>query len=126
MACKPESHVVDWRRAGARGFESVTLLRDRNAARALPFDDYLTISTIEPAKAIGLQIRYYPGLWFLLLSATLVVAGVAWMMRFWKPPTAARPEFRHFTLTTPSPLAGEGGDGGRTLWRTPPPTFVPP
>jgi len=90
MSFESASHVVDWRRAGVREFESVNLLRDRNAARALPFDDYLTISTIEPAKAIGLQIRYYPGLWFLLMSASLVVAGVAWMMRFWKPPVASR------------------------------------
>ena len=113
MSFESAGHVIDWRRAGTREFESIHLLRDRDASRALPFDHYLTISTIEPAKAIGLQIRYYPGLPLLLISAALVVAGVAWMMRFWKPPVASRPESIQSVVLTPSPL-------------TPPPTFFLP
>jgi hypothetical protein len=88
MSYESASHVVDFRRAGAREFASINLLRDRAEAANLPFDHYLTVASVEPSKTIGLQIRYYPGLRFLLFSAALVVAGVAWMLRFWRPPVA--------------------------------------
>jgi len=88
MSYESASHVVDFRRTGAREFTSINLLRDRAEAVNLPFDHYLTVASVEPSKTIGLQIRYYPGLRFLLFSAALVVAGVAWMLRFWRPPVA--------------------------------------
>ena len=112
MSFQSVSHVVDYRKLGDRDFESIHLLRDRARAKALPFDHYLTVTSVEPAKTIGLQIRFYPGLGFLLASATLVVLGVTWMLQFWKP-VASRSESTQTVLLTPSP-------------RTPPPTFILP
>jgi hypothetical protein len=63
--------------------------------KVLPFSHYLTVASITPRKAIGLQIRYYPGLMLLLASGALVVLGVAWMLAFWKPPVV--------TARSPSP-----------------------
>ncbi|MFZ5862081.1 MAG: cytochrome c biogenesis protein ResB [Nitrospirota bacterium] len=104
MSYESASHVVDYRPVGGREFESVHVLADRDAALALPFSEYLTVSSIDPRKAIGLQIRYYPGLMVLLASGTLVVLGVAWMLAFWKPPTTgapmrARPPIKALDLT---------------------------
>jgi hypothetical protein len=91
MSFESASHILDYRREGDRDFESIHVLADRETATALPFSHYLTVASIEPRKAIGLQVRYYPGLGLLLASGTLVVLGVAWMLAFWKPPTAASP-----------------------------------
>lgn len=86
MSFESAAHVVDYRRAGDREFQSVHVLANHDAMRALPFSHYLTVASITPRKAIGLQIRYYPGLMLLLASGALVVLGVAWMLAFWKPP----------------------------------------
>ncbi len=89
MSFESAAHVLDYRRVGDREFQSVHVLADRDAAQALPFSHYLTVASIAPRKAIGLQIRYYRGLMLLLASGALVVLGVAWMLAFWKPPVVA-------------------------------------
>ncbi len=89
MSFESAAHVLDYRRVGDREFQSVHVLANRDAAQALPFSHYLTVASIEPRKAIGLQIRYYPGLMLLLASGALVVLGVAWMLAYWRPPVVA-------------------------------------
>lgn len=89
MSFESAAHVLDYRRVGDREFQSVHVLANRDAARDLPFAHYLTVASIEPRKAIGLQIRYYPGLMLLPASGALVVLGVAWMLAFWRPPVVA-------------------------------------
>lgn len=79
------AHVIDWRRAGEGEYVSVHLLRDSVEANRPPVDYYFTVSDISPKKTVGFQVRYYPGLNFLLIASFLVVAGTTWEILIWRP-----------------------------------------